>query len=108
MSTYPGDPARMMPIASPPATFSLVPRGPFSLRLAAGHAFGPRLDAREGDRMRLAFCVDGFRALAGVVLRQDPDDTVTGELLGDASVEVVRAQVARILSLDHDSAGWPG
>src|SRR5919198_1068652 len=98
----------MMTIDSPTATFSLVPRGPFSLRLAAGHAFGPRMDARDSDRMRLAFCVDGFRALAGVVLRQDPDGTVTGELLSDAPVEVVRAQVARILSLDHDGAGWPG
>lgn len=97
----------MTTIDSPTATFSLVPRGPFSLRLAAGHAFGPRLDARDSDRMRLAFCVDGFDGLAGVVLCQDPDGTVTGELHGDAGVEVVRAQVARILSLDHDGSGWP-
>ena len=98
----------MTTIDSPTTTFSLVPRGPFSLRLAAGHAFGPRLDARDSDRMPLAFCVDGFRALAGVVLEQAPDGTVTGELFGDAPAEVVRAQVARILSLDHDGGGWPG
>ncbi|MDR0360029.1 MAG: DNA-3-methyladenine glycosylase 2 family protein [bacterium] len=96
-----------MTLDSPTATFSLVPRGPFSLRLAAGHAFGPRQDARDEDQMRLAFCVDGFHGLAGVVLRQDPDGAVTGELRGDADVGVVRAQVARILSLDHDGAGWP-
>lgn len=96
-----------MTIDSPTATFSLVPRGPFSLRLAAGHAFGLRQDARNEDRMRLAFCVDGFHGLAGVVLSQDPDGAVTGELRGDADVGVVRAQVARILSLDHDGAGWP-
>lgn len=96
-----------MTIASPTARFSLVPRGPFSLRLAAGLAFGPRQDARDSDLMRLAFCVDGFHGLAGVVLRQDPDGAVTGELRGDADVGVVRAQIARILSLDHDGAGWP-
>ena len=45
----------MMTIDSPTATFSLVPRGPFSLRLAAGHAFGPRLDAQDSDRWAWPF-----------------------------------------------------
>jgi DNA-3-methyladenine glycosylase II len=97
----------MMTSSTLMTTFSLGPRGPFSLRLAAGHAFGPRLDARDADEMRLAFCADGFQGLAGVVLRQDADGVVHGELQGDGEPEAVRAQVARVLSLDHDGSGWP-
>lgn len=51
--------------------------------------------------MRLAFCVDGFGELAGVVLRQDGRE-VQAEVRGARDLQAVRAQVARILSLDHD------
>jgi DNA-3-methyladenine glycosylase II len=57
--------------------------------------------------MRLAVCLDSFRGLAGVILRQGPDGAVTGRVVGDGSPEEVGPQVARILSLDHDGSAWP-
>ena len=86
-------------------TLSLLPRGPFSLRAAAGFGFGPTEGrAPSADPcMRLAFAVDGGRGHAGVVLRQEGEDgPVQGELHGDGDREAVERQVARILSLDHD------
>ena len=90
------------------ATFTLEPRGPFSLRAAAGFGFGPReTDDDAGEAVvRLAFCVDGYRELAGVVVRQDAEGTVGGEIHGGADAEAVRDQVARVLSLDHDATAW--
>lgn len=106
-------------------TFTIEPLGPFSLLTASDHEFGPRAGSARspgpprsrggGVRtswggspvMRLAFCADTLDALAGVTLRQDGAGIVHGEMAGDADVDVVRAQVARILSLDHDGRGWP-
>lgn len=56
--------------------------------------------------MRLAFAVDGGEELAGVVLREEEDGTVAGEVSGDADPDRVSAQVARILSLDVDARPW--
>jgi DNA-3-methyladenine glycosylase II len=85
-------------------SFELVPRGPFSLKESAQFGFGQREASDFDGVMRLAFCVDGdgYQAQAGVALRQDPDGTVRGEVAGDADLETVRDQVARVLSLDHD------
>ncbi|MFZ0217675.1 MAG: DNA-3-methyladenine glycosylase 2 family protein [Candidatus Dormiibacterota bacterium] len=85
-----------------------MPRGPFSLAAALTHAFGPRLDAEDDDCMRLAFAVDTFHETAAVALTQDGEGTVRGEVQGSDDVAAVTAQVARILSLDHDGTGWPG
>lgn len=61
--------------------------------------------------MRMAFCVDGYREQVGVEVRQDSRGVhclVHGatEVQGAADVDVVRAQVARVLSLDHDGTGF--
>lgn len=82
-------------------TFAIAPTGAFSLREAIGFGFGPR-DAGSGDAMRLAFACDGTWAPCGVVVAQGTDGEVTGSFWGDVEVDVVRAQVARILSLDGD------
>lgn len=88
-----------------PTTFEIEPRGDFSLAAAASFGFGGR-DATPGeDVMRLAFAVDGLREHAGVVLRQQ-DGIVYGEIHGHADPELVRRQVARILSLDADGEAW--
>ncbi len=89
------------------ATFTIQPRGPFSLALAASHVFGPREPAPVVPLMRLAFCADDFRSQAGVVLTEGPGGAVLGEVHGEADVAVVCDQVARIVSLDHDGTGWP-
>jgi DNA-3-methyladenine glycosylase II len=60
--------------------------------------------------MRLAFPVDGGHGYAGVVLRQadEPHGLVSVDLsLRDgADPKLALAQVARIVSLDHDGAGF--
>ena len=84
---------------------TIVPRGPFSLRELATFGFGPRLDTSYDGVMRMAFCADGYRTGAGVAVRQDPDG-VHVEVHGDADPAAVTAQVARVLSLDHDGEAF--
>ena len=98
---------RGVPSRAMSASFTIEPRGPFSLALAASHVFGPREPAPVVAVMRLAFCVDGFRELAGVVLTEGPGGSVVGQVHGATDVAAVRDQVARIVSLDHDGRGWP-
>ncbi len=82
-------------------------RGPFSLEAAATFGFGPnagRPPLFDGS-MRLAFAVDGGRGYAGAVLTQpEPDGPVVVDLqIADgAEIDVALAQVARVVSLDHD------
>ncbi|MGN6792313.1 MAG: DNA-3-methyladenine glycosylase family protein [Streptosporangiaceae bacterium] len=85
-------------------TFTIVPRGPFSLAEAAAFGFGQRDASEPDDVMRLAFCLDGYAAQVGVEVRQDDDRVVHGVVYGPAevSIDAVRDQVARVLSLDHD------
>ncbi|MEP6798336.1 MAG: hypothetical protein ABI890_09320, partial [Lapillicoccus sp.] len=91
------------------------PRGAYSLRESAMFGFGGR-DASWDDRMRLAFCLDGYAAdsrQVGVVLTEPdgPGGVVVGRVAsprgegsagGDIDPEAVRTHVARVLSLDHD------
>jgi DNA-3-methyladenine glycosylase II len=83
------------------STFTIEPRGPFSLEEAAHFGFGQREAASYDGVMRLAFCVDGYRGHAAAAVRQDTGG-VHAEVQGDVDVDVVRRQVARVLSLDHD------
>jgi DNA-3-methyladenine glycosylase II len=87
-------------------TFVIEPRGAFSLREAALFGFGPRDERSFDGVLRLAFCVDGYRDQAGVELRQSDDGAVHGTIHGGADPVAVRAQVARVLSLDHDGAAF--
>jgi len=88
--------------------FTLDPQGPFSLRESALFGFGQRHTTRFDGTMRLAFCVDGdgYRHQVGVAVTQDAQGTVQGTVVGDADPAVVRAQVARVLSLDHDARAF--
>jgi DNA-3-methyladenine glycosylase II len=93
----------------PMTTFELVPRGPFSLAASAAflEGFSPAAHRRAGEgHLHLAFVPDGEEAAAGVCLRQ-PDGVVVGEVFGEADPDATREQVARILSLDVDGAGFP-
>ena len=44
--------------------------------------------------------------MAGVLIRSE-DDAITGDVYGEADPEVVKHQVARILSLEVDGTGFP-
>ena len=53
--------------------------------------------------LRHAFCLDGYREHAAVEVRQDEDGLVSCRSFGATDAEAVRAQVARVLSLDVDA-----
>lgn len=95
--------------------FVLEPRGPFDLSAAARFIAGWPPAARpgaaaEGERVvRLGFLVDDWSGHAGVSLRQgEVDGPVSGEICSSTAADPgrVRAQAARIVSLDHDASGY--
>jgi DNA-3-methyladenine glycosylase II len=92
-------------VSSSDRTFTIAPRGPFSLDQAGSFGFGPR-EAEAGGAMRLCFAADASGSATGVVLREADDGTITGEVQGDTPIADVRSQVARILSLEHDGEAW--
>jgi len=92
------------------ATFELAARGPFDLRASTRflEGFAPA-GARGGDpdRLRIAFPVDGDWRTAGVEVVPAGPGRVRAVSAGTADAGRVRAQVARILSLDVDGSGFP-
>ena len=95
------------------ADFTVAPHGPFSLATSTRFLEGFAPAAYHGHtagHLDLAFPVDGDWRTVGVHLQQDErSGAVAGEVMGDPAVdrEAVRAQVARILSLDVDGSGFP-
>jgi DNA-3-methyladenine glycosylase II len=92
-------------------SFTIEPRGPFTLasaaRFIAGWPPAPGAAAHAED-VRLAFLVDDWSGHAGVVLREQ-DGVVHGEIAPEstaADTDRVIAQAARIVSLDHDGTGY--
>ena len=105
----PGMPAEVGEAEGVVGGFGLVPEGPYSLAASARFLEGFAPAAYDGggvDHLRFAFVADGGDGVAGVYLREE-DGAVVGEVYGGADVEVVRRQVARILSLDVDGSGFP-
>jgi DNA-3-methyladenine glycosylase II len=92
-------------------TFEIQPLGPYSLEESAGFIGGwvppsEQGQARQGH-LHLAFRSDDDVHAVGVCLRQSEDGSVLGEVFGGAHPAAIRAQVARILSLDVDGREWP-
>jgi DNA-3-methyladenine glycosylase II len=89
-------------------SFTITPSGPFSLAEAATFGFGQRDGEGWDGVMRLAFCLDGYHEHVGVEIRQDEAADVHATIRGPANVDagMVRHQVARVLSLDHDGAAF--
>jgi DNA-3-methyladenine glycosylase II len=96
-------------------TFTLVPRGPFSLAASIGflEGFTPAsYGSGPASVLELAFPVEGSWRTAGVRVRQDDGGTVTAEIASPAEpgpdlVAEIRPQLERILSLDVDGSGFP-
>jgi len=94
-------------------SFTITPRGPFSLRESAVFGFGQRMrpagvgaqDPSFDGVMRLAFCLDGYRDQVGVELRQDTDG-ISALVDGAGDLAAIQHQVARVLSLDHDARAF--
>ena len=93
------------------STFELEPLGGYSLQESAGFIDAWHEAPSEGGKteghLHLAFLTDGEWAPAGVCLKQDSTGVVRGTVYGDAPVDAVRSQTARILSLDVDGRAWP-
>jgi DNA-3-methyladenine glycosylase II len=90
--------------------FRIVAKGPFSLESSIRflEGFTPAAYKRPtaSSHLHLAFVANGTEVVAGVCVRPRAGGVV-GEVFGEAPSEVVRAQVARILSLDVDGSGFP-
>lgn len=89
-------------------TFTITPSTTYSLRESAEFGFGGRAADTFDGVMRMAFCLDGYTEQVGVELRQDASGAVHGTAHGTGSdrADAVRAQVARVLSLDQDGSGF--
>ena len=91
--------------------FVLEPLGDYSLRESAGFIDAWHEAPSEGDtsdgHLHLAFLADHDWMPAGVCLIQDAHGRVAGTVYGNADPREVRAQTARILSLDVDGRAWP-
>lgn len=98
-------------------TFTLVPRGPFSLAASIMFLEGFTPAAHRGSDpgadgvLELAFPVEGSWETVGIRVRQDSAG-VTAEIVSPEApsrglVAEVRPQVERILSLDVDGSGFP-
>lgn len=91
-------------------TFTIIPTTIYSLRESAEFGFGGRAPDTFDGVMRLAFCLDGYTDQVGVEVRQDGAGvvhaTVHGADDGADRVDAVKAQVARVLSLDQDGSGF--
>jgi DNA-3-methyladenine glycosylase II len=93
--------------------FEIRPQGPFSLaaaqRFLGGFTPAGGTFADQGERLSMAFPLDGWAGSAGVVVWQD-GTIVHGEAVGPSGSavepDVVAKQVARVFSLDHDGHGW--
>ena len=92
-------------------SFDIAPSGDYSLRESAQFIDAWHEAPSDGDRttghLHLAFLTDREWTPAGVCLRQLPDGRVHGDIYGSASIDAVRAQTSRILSLDVDGRAWP-
>jgi DNA-3-methyladenine glycosylase II len=95
-------------------TFTMVPRGPFSLASSIRflEGFTPAAyTAPQDAALEMAFPVEGSWETVGVRVRQDGDEVtavvVSPESPGSELMTAVHAQVERILSLDVDGSGFP-
>jgi len=91
--------------------FEIEPVGTYSLYESAAFIDAWHEAPSEGGKteghLHLAFLTDRDWTPAGVCLTQDSSGAVHGEVHGSAPADAVRAQTARILSLDVDGRGWP-
>lgn len=96
------------------STFILAARGPFSLAASTRFLEGFTPAAYPGDAgqpLEMAFPVEGTWQTAGVRVREHPGgaecEVVSPSAPGRELLTALRAQVARILSLDTDGSGFP-
>ncbi|MBS1698894.1 MAG: DNA-3-methyladenine glycosylase 2 family protein [Actinobacteria bacterium] len=92
-------------MSTPVRTITLPLVGPYDLGEVALMGFGHRDESAFDGVMRLAFCTDALDAQVGVEVRQT-DDALALTVQGDGDLAAIAAQVARIVSADHDGDAW--
>jgi DNA-3-methyladenine glycosylase II len=92
--------------------FTIEPRGTFSLaasqQFLGGFTPASGTFTDDASRLTMAFPVDGWAGSAAAAVWQD-GSLIRGEAVvssPEVSLDAVRDQVARTLSLDHDGTGW--
>ncbi len=89
-------------------SFRITPKGPFSLEASTHFLEGFAPAAYEGrtpGHLHLSFPLEGTWETVGACVRQT-DRSVVADTFGNADPTAVRAQIARILSLDVDGSGF--
>ena len=90
--------------------FEIEPLGDFSLRASADFIGAwheaPSEGTAGGGHLHLAFLTDFSWQPVGICLTQSADSHIHGEVFGAVEPSLIRAKVARILSLDVDGSGW--
>jgi DNA-3-methyladenine glycosylase II len=81
--------------------FTIMPKGPFSLERLALFGFGHRHKQVFEGTMRMAFVTDDHQSAAAVAIMQHQSGELRCELQHTAPEEPIRAQIMRVLSLDH-------
>ncbi|MGI8780475.1 MAG: DNA-3-methyladenine glycosylase family protein [Solirubrobacteraceae bacterium] len=91
-------------------TLTLATRGSFSLaastRFLEGFAPAGTVHSEAGQRLGLAFPVEGDWRTAGVRVSQHRD-ALHAEVFGDVDLGAVSGQLARLLSVDVDGTAFP-
>ena len=92
------------------ATFAIEPLGDYSLeegaRFIGAWHHSPSDGGSAAGHLHIAFLSDDGWEPIGVCLTQGATGTVTGTVYGNARIDGIKHQVARILSLDVDGRGW--
>jgi DNA-3-methyladenine glycosylase II len=90
------------------ASFRLTPQGPFSLEASTRflEGFAPAgYEGRTPGHLHLSFPVEGTWETVGACVRQT-NKAVIADVFGHGDRTAIRAQLARILSLDVDGSGF--
>jgi DNA-3-methyladenine glycosylase II len=90
------------------AHFSIEPRGPFLLTQANRYFGGWPTLSSDPDAIVMVVPVEGWRASAAVVVRQEPSGVVSGDVFGAEGVDAESAWRTALaaVSLDHDGRGF--
>lgn len=86
-------------------TTALPLTGAYDPREVALMGFGHRDESAFDGVMRLAFCTDALDGQVGVEVRQR-DDALALTVHGGGDLDGIAAQVARVISADHDGDAW--
>jgi DNA-3-methyladenine glycosylase II len=96
--------------SAPVARFTHIPSGPFTLATTADYFGGWVALADDPAAIAMAFPVEGWQTAAAVIVRQQGDSAIHGDVFSagdDDTAARAWQQALAALSLDCDGSGWP-